>query len=96
MPTTAEAIAARQDLSFREKAGYRFGDAAANFVFQAMLIFQLGFYTDVFGIRMTASIYPAITFLIGVLALSFYGISRTLNMQIQNELSERRKSFETT
>ena len=45
------------------------------------------------GIRMTASIYPAITFLIGVIALSFYGISRTLNLEIQNELMERRKSF---
>ncbi len=44
---------------------------------------------------MTASIYPAITFLIGVIALSFYGISRTLNLQIQNELAERRKSFES-
>ena len=48
------------------------------------------------GIRMTASIYPAITFLIGVIALSFYGISRTLNLEIQNELMERRKSFEAT
>ncbi len=47
------------------------------------------------GIRMTASIYPAITFLIGVVALSFYSISRTLNVQIQNELTERRKNFET-
>jgi len=45
---------------------------------------------------MTASIYPAITFLIGVIALSFYGISRTLNLEIQNELIERRKSFEAT
>jgi glycoside/pentoside/hexuronide:cation symporter, GPH family len=49
-----------------------------------------------FGIRMTASIYPAITFLIGVIALSFYGISRTLNVQIQNELAERRQNFEST
>jgi len=47
------------------------------------------------GIRMTASVYPAITFLIGVIALSFYSISRTLNVQIQNELAERRKSFES-
>jgi GPH family glycoside/pentoside/hexuronide:cation symporter len=45
------------------------------------------------GIRMTASIYPAVTFLIGVVALAFYGISRTLNLEIQNELMERRKNF---
>jgi Na+/melibiose symporter-like transporter len=44
-----------QKLSFREKAGYGFGDAAANFVFQTMLIFQLGFYTDVFGISAAAA-----------------------------------------
>ncbi len=42
-------------LPFREKAGYAVGDAAANFVFQTMLIFQLGFYTDVFGITATAA-----------------------------------------
>lgn len=44
-----------EKLSFREKAGYGFGDAAANFVFQTMLIFQLGFYTDVFGITAAAA-----------------------------------------
>ena len=42
-------------IPFREKVGYSFGDAAANFVFQTMLIFQLGFYTDVFGITAAAA-----------------------------------------
>jgi Na+/melibiose symporter-like transporter len=37
-------------LSFWEKSGYSLGDASANFVFQTMIIFQMGFYTDVFGI----------------------------------------------
>jgi glycoside/pentoside/hexuronide:cation symporter, GPH family len=46
-----------------------------------------------FGIRMTASVFPAITFFIGVVALAFYGISRKLNLQIQDELAERRKTF---
>jgi Na+/melibiose symporter-like transporter len=46
-----------------------------------------------FGIRMTASIFPAITFFIGVVALSFYGIDKKLNLQIQDELAERRKTF---
>jgi Na+/melibiose symporter-like transporter len=46
-----------------------------------------------FGIRMTASIYPAITFFIGVVALTFYGIDKALNLRIQNELDERRKGF---
>jgi glycoside/pentoside/hexuronide:cation symporter, GPH family len=46
-----------------------------------------------FGIRLTASIYPALTFGIGVIALSFYSISKKLNLRIQDELAERRKSF---
>jgi len=46
-----------------------------------------------FGIRMTASIFPAITFFIGVVALWFYSINKELNLRIQDELIERRKSF---
>ncbi|MDT7838596.1 MFS transporter [Aquabacterium sp. OR-4] len=37
-------------LSFIEKAGYSCGDAAANLVFMSMILFQLNFYTDVFGL----------------------------------------------
>ena len=33
-----------------EKVGYSLGDAAANLVFQLTTIFQLKFYTDVFGL----------------------------------------------
>ena len=39
-----------QPLSFLEKAGYSAGDAAANLVFMTMVLFQLNFYTDVFGL----------------------------------------------
>ncbi len=39
-----------QKLSFLEKAGYSAGDAAANLVFMTMVLFQLNFYTDVFGL----------------------------------------------
>jgi GPH family glycoside/pentoside/hexuronide:cation symporter len=42
-------------LSFAEKAGYSLGDAAANFVFMTMILFQANFYTDVFGISATAA-----------------------------------------
>jgi GPH family glycoside/pentoside/hexuronide:cation symporter len=41
---------ASQKLSFTERAGYGAGDAAANFVFMAMILFQANFYTDVLGI----------------------------------------------
>src|SRR3954466_11896071 len=39
-----------QKLSIKEKIGYSLGDAAANFVFMTMVLFQQNFYTDVMGI----------------------------------------------
>ena len=39
-----------QKVAFSEKLGYSLGDAAANLVFQMMMIFKLKFYTDVFGL----------------------------------------------
>jgi Na+/melibiose symporter-like transporter len=39
-----------QKLSFFEKAGYSAGDAAANFVFMTMILFQASFYVEVFGL----------------------------------------------
>jgi Na+/melibiose symporter-like transporter len=45
----------RQKLSFVEKAGYSLGDAAANFVFMTMILFQLSFYTDTLGITAAAA-----------------------------------------
>lgn len=44
-----------QKLSFLEKAGYSGGDAAANFVFMTMILFQTNFYTDVFGLTASAA-----------------------------------------
>lgn len=44
-----------QPLSFWEKAGYSCADSAANFVFMTMVLFQLNFYTDVFGLTAGAA-----------------------------------------
>ena len=44
-----------QKLSFLEKAGYSAADAAANFVFMTMILFQLNFYTDTFGLTASAA-----------------------------------------
>ena len=44
-----------QKLSFVEKAGYSGADAAANFVFMTMVLFQTNFYTDVFGLTADAA-----------------------------------------
>lgn len=51
-----------QKLSFREKAGYSLGDSSANFVFQTLLMYQMFFYTDVFGIGVAAA---GVLFLVG-------------------------------
>jgi Na+/melibiose symporter-like transporter len=40
----------QEKLSVGEKVGYSLGDAAANFVFMTMILFQANFYTDVMGI----------------------------------------------
>ena len=45
----------QQKLSVFEKAGYSCADSAANFVFMTMVLFQLNFYTDVFGLTATAA-----------------------------------------
>lgn len=43
------------------------------------------------GIRLTISIYPAILYCVIVGALCFYSITKKLNLQIQDELAERRR-----
>lgn len=51
----AVADTSNQKLSFVECAGYSAGDAAANFVFMTMILFQTNFYTDIFGLSATAA-----------------------------------------
>lgn len=50
-------MAAENDskLSVVEKLGYSLGDAAANFVFMTMVLFQANFYTDVMGIAVATA-----------------------------------------
>ena len=42
-------------LSVKEKIGYSLGDGAANFIFQTMMLLQLSFYTDTFGLSAGAA-----------------------------------------
>jgi Na+/melibiose symporter-like transporter len=53
-------MSAVQKIPLVEKLGYTAADAAANFVFMTMILFQLNFYTDTFGL--TASAAAAILF----------------------------------
>jgi GPH family glycoside/pentoside/hexuronide:cation symporter len=42
-------------LSVREKVGYSLGDGAANFIFQTIMLLQLSFYTDTYGLTAGAA-----------------------------------------
>jgi Na+/melibiose symporter-like transporter len=44
-----------EKISIREKVGFSLGDSAANFVFQTIMLLQLSFYTDSFGISAAAA-----------------------------------------
>jgi glycoside/pentoside/hexuronide:cation symporter, GPH family len=55
-------------LSIREKVGFSLGDAAANFIFQTIMLLQLSFYTDSFGISAGVA---AVLFLVGRLYGAF-------------------------
>lgn len=44
-----------QKVTFAEKVGYSLGDGSANLIFQMMMMFQMFFYTDVFGLKATAA-----------------------------------------
>jgi sugar (glycoside-pentoside-hexuronide) transporter len=45
------------------------------------------------GIRLAASIYPAIAFLLCAVCLTFYRIDKTLELEMSRELTERRNAF---
>ena len=47
------------------------------------------------GIRLGASVFPAIAMALGLVCLASYKIGRKLNIQIHAELAERRKKFAT-
>jgi Na+/melibiose symporter-like transporter len=80
---------------FALKAGLGLGGAICGWLLAAYQYVPNALQTEraLFGIRMTASLFPAVTFVIGVIALMFYGISKELNIRIQDELIERRKGF---
>lgn len=62
-------------LTLGEKVGYSLGDVAANLVFQMMMIYQLKFYTDVFGLEgAVAGTVLLVAPLIGMVADPLAGI----------------------
>jgi len=83
-------------IMFSLKAGLSLGGAIAGWLLSAY-----GYIPNVqqttkalLGIRLTISVYPAIFYAIIISCLIFYQIGRKLNIQIQDELAERRKQFQ--
>jgi len=47
--------------------------------------------STVSGIKMSVSIYPGLVFIVGAAILFWYEIDKKMELQIENELKERRK-----
>jgi Na+/melibiose symporter-like transporter len=80
---------------FALKAGLGLGGALSGW-----LIAAYGYVPDVaqtpralLGIRLAASMYSAVPFVLGLVCLAFYPIGKELNRRIQSELEERRKGY---
>jgi Na+/melibiose symporter-like transporter len=80
---------------FALKAGLGLGGALVSWIMDAY-----GYVANVaqsaqslLGIRLSASLFSAIPFFVALICLAAYPISKQLNLQIQSELTERRKRF---
>ena len=80
---------------FGLKAGIGFGGAIGGWI-----LGHYGYVANVAqteralqGIRLTASIFPAIPFGIGVILLLLYKINKPMELQMQADLTERRKQY---
>lgn len=83
---------------FALKAGLSIGGALS-----AWLINAYGYVPNVaqteralLGIRLGASVYPATFFILGLVCLIIYPIGKALNIRMQDELTERRKTYSTS
>lgn len=77
---------------FALKAGLGVGGALCGIIVQSFGFISNTVQTDssILGIRLTSSIFPAITFAIATICLFFYPITKKLNITMQAELDERR------
>jgi Na+/melibiose symporter-like transporter len=79
---------------FALKAGLGIGVPFVELLLIPLVLFPNVVQTEsaLFGIRISSSIIPALTFVVGVFALLFYPISKHLNEKIQQELAVRRSN----
>jgi Na+/melibiose symporter-like transporter len=80
---------------FALKAGLSLGGALSAWVIDAYGYVPNVVQTEraLLGIRLGASIYPAVALVFGVVCLAIYPIGKKLNLRIQDELVERRKQY---
>lgn len=83
---------------FALKAGLSLGGALS-----AWIIDAYGYVPNVaqtefalLGIRLSASLYPALALALGVVCLIIYPIGKQLNLRIQQDLAERRLQYESS
>jgi Na+/melibiose symporter-like transporter len=84
-------------IMFGLKAGLSLGGAMAGWLLSAYGYVPNAQQTTkaLLGIRLTVSVYPAIFFGVVVACMFFYKIGKKLNIQIQDELAERRRQFQS-
>jgi sugar (glycoside-pentoside-hexuronide) transporter len=80
---------------FALKAGLGFGGAITGYVLAAYGYVPNAVQSEsaLHGIVMTMSIFPAVTFALCIVCLFFYSIDKQTEIQITNELTERRKNY---
>jgi GPH family glycoside/pentoside/hexuronide:cation symporter len=83
---------------FALKAGLGLGGALANAIIGAYGYVANAQQTEhaLLGIRLGATLYPCLLLAVVLICLALYPITKSLNLQIQNELEERRKKFAAT
>jgi Na+/melibiose symporter-like transporter len=80
---------------FALKAGLSLGGALSAWIIDAFGYVPNAVQSEraLLGIRLGASVYPAIAMALGLVCLASYKIGKQLNIQIHEELAERRKRF---
>lgn len=81
---------------FGLKAGLSIGGAIAGYIL-SIYGYQEGAATQsasaISGIQLSISIYPAMAYLIGLIALYFYEINKSMEFKIQDDLESRRNNL---
>jgi Na+/melibiose symporter-like transporter len=80
---------------FALKAGLSLGGALSAWVIDAYGYVPNVVQTEraLLGIRLGASLYPAVALVLALICLAIYPIGKKLNLLIQDELVERRKQY---